>query len=155
MDLLTGRAPFILFKLKKVLYWGNQDQEMDFTTINNTAEFTANAALDNSTPRFLNIVGEQISARNLADVASDVTGEKFRPLRAGSLRQLERMIKITRRIFPQKNAVYPPWQGMQYMHNMYGGEPKINDINNDRYPDIKWTSIREVLSSYAEKKDVL
>ena len=53
MDMLTGRAPFILFKLKRVLCWGNADQRMDFTTIDDTATFTAAAALDASTPRRL------------------------------------------------------------------------------------------------------
>jgi nucleoside-diphosphate-sugar epimerase len=45
----------ILFKLKRVLYWGNADQRMDFTTIDDTAAFTASAALDPSTPRFLRL----------------------------------------------------------------------------------------------------
>jgi nucleoside-diphosphate-sugar epimerase len=45
-DMLTGQMPLILFKLKRVLYWGDPDQRMDFTTIDNTAAFTASAALD-------------------------------------------------------------------------------------------------------------
>lgn len=49
-DLLTGQAPIILFKLKRVLYWGDADQRMDFTTTDDTAAFTAAAALDPSTP---------------------------------------------------------------------------------------------------------
>ena len=65
-DMLTGQAPFILFKLKRVLYWGNPDQLMDFTTMSDTAAFTAAAALDSSTPRILRIAGEQTSVRKLA-----------------------------------------------------------------------------------------
>jgi uncharacterized protein YbjT (DUF2867 family) len=42
-ELLTGQAPVILFGLKRVLYWGSADQLLDFTTIDNTAEFTAKA----------------------------------------------------------------------------------------------------------------
>src|ERR1019366_10522218 len=30
-ELLTGQMPLILFKRKRVLYWGNADQRMDFT----------------------------------------------------------------------------------------------------------------------------
>ena len=30
-DMLTGVAPIILFKRKRVLYWQNADQRMDFT----------------------------------------------------------------------------------------------------------------------------
>jgi NmrA-like family len=51
-DMLTGQMPLILFKLKRVLYWGDADQRMGFTTMDDTASFTASAALDPSTPRF-------------------------------------------------------------------------------------------------------
>ena len=59
-ELLTGQMPLIFFKLKRVLYWADADQRMDFTTMNNTAAFTASAALDPSTPRFLRIAGDQL-----------------------------------------------------------------------------------------------
>ena len=47
-ELLTGQMPLILFKLKRVLCWGDADQRMDFTTIDDTAAFTARAAVDPS-----------------------------------------------------------------------------------------------------------
>jgi nucleoside-diphosphate-sugar epimerase len=72
-ELLTGQMPLILFKLKRVLYWGNPDQRMDFTTIDDTAAFTASAALDPSTPRFMRIAGDQLSARDLTVLVSEVT----------------------------------------------------------------------------------
>jgi uncharacterized protein YbjT (DUF2867 family) len=146
-DMLTGQAPFVLFKLKRVLYWGNPDQLMDFTTMNDTAAFTAAAALDPSTPRILRIAGEQTSARKLAKAASEIMGNRFRLLRAGSLKTLDRLIRIMRALFPQTEALYPPWQGMQYMHNMFSGLAKLDPLDNDRYPDIRWTSIRNVLET--------
>jgi len=45
-DMLTGQMPVILFKLRRVLYWGDADQRMDFTTIDDTAAFTARTAPD-------------------------------------------------------------------------------------------------------------
>ena len=42
-DMLTGQMPLILFKLKRVLYWGDADQRMDFTTMDDTAAFTCAA----------------------------------------------------------------------------------------------------------------
>lgn len=146
-DLLLGQAPIILFKLKRVVYWENPDQLLDFTTMDNTAEFTALAALDPSTPRFLRIAGDQISARGLAEVATEVTGEKFRLFRAGGLRRLETLIRVTRAIFPQRGALYPPWQGMQYVHNMFSGQAKLEPLDNDRYPEIRWTKVRDVLAA--------
>ncbi len=148
MDLLVGPAPIILFNLKRVVYWGNPDQLLDFTAIDNVAEFTALAALDPSTPRFLRIAGDQISARGLAEVASEVTGKKFRLLRAGSLKTLEVLIKVTRMIRPQRDALYPIWQGMQYLHNMFSGQAKLEPLDNDRYPSIRWIKVQDFLAAY-------
>ena len=147
MELLTGQAPFILFRFRRVVYWENADQAMDFTTIDDTAAYTAAAALDRTTPRFLRIAGDVTTARGLAETASRVTGERFTLLRAGALSRLEKLIAVTRFFSPGKNDVYPPWQGMQYMHNMFDGRPKLDPLDNERFPSLRWTSIRDVLSS--------
>ncbi|HEX7499308.1 MAG TPA: aromatic alcohol reductase [Polyangia bacterium] len=150
MDLLTGQAPFILFKWKRVLYWGNADQRMDFTTIDDTAAFTAAVALDAApTPRMLHIAGDRISARDLVSIVSEVTGQKFRLFRAGGLATLATLIKVARTLFPNPKALYPPWQGMQYMHNMSSGLADVERPDNDRYPGMRWTTAREVLARSA------
>jgi nucleoside-diphosphate-sugar epimerase len=143
--LLTGEAPVVLFKLRRVVYWGDADQLLDFTTMDDSAEFTAAVALDSSTPRFLRIAGDQISARGLMDVASEVTKHKFKLFRAGGLRRYGRLIRFTQLVFPQKGALYPVWQGMQYMHNMYSGRAKLEPLDNERYPGMRWTTVRDVL----------
>jgi nucleoside-diphosphate-sugar epimerase len=144
-DMLTGQMPLILFKAKRVLYWGDAGQRMDFTTIDDTAVFTACAALDPSTPRFLRIAGDQLSARELAEVVSEVTGQKFRLFRAGSLGTLGALIRIARAIAPGEKQLYPAWQGMQYMRNMFDGRAKLEPLDNGRYPGIRWTTVRDVL----------
>ncbi len=144
-ELLTGQAPVILFGLKRVLYWGNADQLLDFTTIDNTAEFTAKAALAGSTPRYLRIAGDVRNVRGLAADAAKVTGDHFKLLRAGGLGVLHTMIKITRTLLPKKKEVFPPWQGMQYLHNMFTGLPKLAPLDNGRYPGIHWTSVQDIL----------
>jgi nucleoside-diphosphate-sugar epimerase len=147
MDLLTGQAPVVLFKLKRILYWGSADQPLDFTTIANTAAYTAAAALDPTTPRYLRVAGEVATVRDLQAAAGAATGQRFRRLRAGGLWVLKLMIKITRRLVPAPKEVFPPWQGMQYLHNMFTGLPKFESLDNDRYPDIQWTKVREVLAT--------
>jgi nucleoside-diphosphate-sugar epimerase len=148
-DLLTGQAPIILFKWKRVVYWGDADQLLDFTTMENTASFTAAAALDSNSPRFLRVAGDVVSSRGIKEAASQATGKPFSLLRAGGLGAFETMIKITRTLLPKNNEVFPPWQGMQYLHNMYSGLPKLDPLDNNRYPNIKWTSVREVLATRA------
>lgn len=146
MDLLTGQAPVILPGPRRVVYWGNADQPLDFTTIVDTAAFTAAAALDPATPRFLRVAGETASIRGLQAAASEVTGRPFRLFRVGGLGILATMINVTRTLLPAKDEVFPPWQGMQYLHNMFTGLPKLEPLDNDRYPDIRWTQVREVLT---------
>ena len=146
-EMLTGQMPLILFKRRRVLYWGDADQRMDFTTIDDTAAFTASAALDPSTPRFLRIAGDQLSTRELAVVASEVTGEKFRLFRVGGLGMLGALIKVARTFAPGEKELYPAWQGMQYMRNMLDGRAKLEPLDNDRYPGIYWTTARDVLSA--------
>jgi len=145
-DMLTGQAPIILFKWKRVLYWEDADQRMDFTTIDDTAAFTAAAALDSATPRFLRIAGDQLNARELASAASEVTGHTFRLFRAGGLGRLQTVIKVARAVFPASTALYPPWQGMQYLHNMFSGQAILDPLDNDRYPRMHWTTVRDVLA---------
>jgi nucleoside-diphosphate-sugar epimerase len=146
-DILTGQMPLILFKLKRVLYWGDADQRMDFTTMDDTAAFTASAALDPSTPRILRIAGDQVSARELTAVVSEVTGKKFRLFRAGGLGMLGTLIKVARTVAPGEKELYPAWQGMQYMRNMFDGRAKLEPLDNDRYPSMRWTTVRDVLSA--------
>ncbi len=146
-DMLTGQMPLILFKLKRVLYWGDADQRMDFTTMDDTAAFTARAALDTSTPRFLRIAGNELSARELAAIASEVTGDQFRLFRAGGLGTYCTLIKVAHTAAPGETKLYPAWQGMQYTCDMLEGRAKLEPLDNDRYPDMQWTSVRDVLSA--------
>ena len=147
-DMLTGQAPIAIQRFKRVLYWGSADQVMDFTTIDDTAAFTAAAALDPATPRFLSIAGDQITARDLVGIARDVTGEKYKLFRAGGLGRLERIIKVMRKLFPAPNELYPPWQGMQYLHNMSSGRARLDRLDNGRYRGMQWTTARTILEKW-------
>lgn len=147
MDLLKGQAPVVLPGPRRVVYWGDADQPLDFTTMVNTAEFTAAAALDPSTPRYLRVAGEVASIRGLQAAATEATGRPFKLFRAGSLGTLATLIKVTQTLAPAKDEVFPPWQGMQYLHNMLSGQAKLPEpLDNARYPEIRYTQVREVLA---------
>ena len=147
MDLLKGQAPLVQPGIRRIVYWGDADQPLDFTTMVDTASFAAAAALDATTPRYLRVAGEVASIRQLQHAASAATGQPFKLLRAGSLGLLETMIKVTKTLAPAPNEVFPPWQGMQYLHNMLSGQAKLPEpLDNARYPDIRYTRIRELLA---------
>jgi nucleoside-diphosphate-sugar epimerase len=145
-DMLTGQMPLILFKQKKILYWGSADHKMGFTTINDTATYTAHAALDVNTPRYLRIAGDQLSPREIKAIMTEITGEKFGFFRPGGSGLLGILIKISRTIAPGKKELYPAWQGMQYMHNMIDERSDVPVLDNNRYPGMRFTSVKELLS---------
>ncbi len=150
-DMLTGQMPLILFKKKMVLYWGNADHRMSFTTINDTALYTANTALDDSSPRFLRIAGDQISPREIKEVISEITGTRYRQFRAGGLGLLSTLIKIARKVAPGEKEIYPAFQGMQYMRNMIDDRAKLSITDNNRYPGMYWTTAKDVLTAHLKK----
>lgn len=151
-DMLTGQMPLILFKQKMVLYWGDGDHRWDFTTMDNVAEYTAHAAIDKTTPRYLRIAGDQISVKEVKKEVSDVTGDTYRLFRAGGKGLLSFIIKVSRTVSPGEDELYPAWQGMQYMRNMIDERSKIDKLDNVRYPDIKWTTVRDVLTDFNKSK---
>lgn len=148
MDMLTGQAPFILFKHHRVLFWSNAEQVHDFTTMDDTAAFTAAAALEAHTPRTLKISGETISALGLAAVMTSLTGRLHRLQWAGTLGTLKAMIAVGRFVQPAPNEVFPAWQGMQYMHNMFGGRAVLTPLDNARFPELQWTPVRDALREH-------
>ncbi|MBB4659466.1 NmrA family NAD(P)-binding protein [Parvularcula dongshanensis] len=145
-SLLAGQAPLIQHKIRRVLYWGSPEQKLDFTTMDDTADFTAAAALDPEAPRILRIAGSEVSARDLARTMTELTGEEYGTLWAGSLGMLRGMIRIAKAVSPDEDAVFPAWQGMQYMANMFSGHGKLSPLDNDRYQGIGWTPVTDVLA---------
>ncbi len=145
MDLLTTDMPLILFKQKRILCWGNPDQILEFTTTENTAEFTAAAAIDDNTPRYLRIAGDKLSCNDFVQLLTELTTKKYKIFRPGGIRLLNFLIRVTRFFSPSKNELYPAWQGMQYMRDIMEGRIIFQKYDNDRYSNIKWTSVKEFL----------
>jgi hypothetical protein len=146
-DLLPDQMPFILLKPKMILYWGKADFKWGFTTMDNTAEYTANVALDIKTPRYLRIASDTINPREMRQIAMEVYGVPFKMFSPGGKTFLGALIKIIRKFSSSENELYPAWQGMQYMHNMIDERSFIKTYDNQRYPEIHWMSMKEYLLS--------
>ena len=147
LDMLGAEMPIIRSGIHRVLYWHDADEILDFTTKDDTAAYTAEAALDEDAPRILRIAGASVSARDIAAVMSTVSGHRYRTLWADSLGTLGLMIRIAKLIAPQPDAAFPPWQGMQYMRDQFSGLVRLSHLDNDRYPGLTWTSARDHLST--------
>jgi nucleoside-diphosphate-sugar epimerase len=144
-ELLTGEMPLILSKIKRVLYWGNANVQMDFTHTNDVAKFTAAAALDPTTPRYLYIHGDRMSSSEVRTLMSELREKQYTLLRPGGIGLLNFVIKIAKKLLPGTSELYPAWQGMQYMRDMMEGRAVIQAYDNNRYEGIQWTTIKEYL----------
>lgn len=153
MDMLASPMSLADQKKRKVIYMGSADQKLDFTTMADTAAYTAAVAADpNPTPKILRIAGDTFSARDLAAAAARADGTASeRPFAVswmGSLGLLGPMIKMMRFVTGGEDKIMPMWQGMQYMANMFSGEGKLDPLDNDRYPEIKWTKAEGFLREH-------
>ena len=147
-EILMYGTPMLDFERRSVGYWESADQPLDFTTMNDTAAFTAAAALDASAPPVLRVAGDSLSARTLAEVASEVKGHAFELARMGSLEDLAGYIARERAAHPEtENEVFPRWQSSQYMHNMFSGRAKLEPLDNARYPGIRYTTVRDFIAA--------
>ncbi len=145
-DILNYGTPIYDFRNYTVGYWGDDpDWKMDFTTMDNTADYTAAAALDSATPRVLRIASFQVSPKDLAAIGEKVKGKEFKLVPMGSLEDFAAANKRDRAAHPEgEKEVFPEWQGKQYLHSMFSVH---NDtLDNDRYSDVEWTNAVDVIS---------
>ncbi|KAK9481532.1 putative pinoresinol-lariciresinol reductase 3 [Lipomyces starkeyi] len=143
-ELLLGAMPIVNHRLCRVMYVGSAEQKIDFTTIPDVAAFTAAVAADpNPTPRVLRCAGDEVSAKDIAAIMSRVKGVKYTTMWIGSVGFLEWMIWLVRK-FGGEDQIFPPWQGMQYMANTFSGVGKLEPLDNDRYPELKWTEVEDL-----------
>jgi len=147
MDILQYGMPLLDFKARSVSYWGDADQLLDFTTMDDVGAYTAEAALDDAAPAVLRIAGDQQSPRQLAALATEVLGETFTLQYMGSTEEMAAAIQSVRLANPgSETEEFPRFQQMQYLHNMFTGRAKLNPLDNDRYPGMKWTTVRQLLA---------
>jgi len=147
-DLLTGQAPIVLFDRHAVLFWGDADQRLDFTTKDDVAVVTAAAALDDRAPRVVEVAGDTVTPRDLATIMTELTGRRHRLVPAGTPGLLGAVARVMRAASTETDEPFPVWQGMQYLVTMASGVGLLRHVGNDRYGVRPWTSARDVLAEH-------
>jgi hypothetical protein len=145
-DILGYGTPIYNVKNYSVGYWGDKsDWKIDFTTMDDTADYTAAAAIDAETPKILRIASFQISPNELVAVGAEVKQQEFKLIPMGSMEDFSASNKQERSANPEgEKELYPSWQGKQYLHSMFSVQN--TPLDNDRYPDIQWKSASDVIS---------
>lgn len=152
MDLMVGDSPMINHKSRKVAYIGSTTQLLDFTTMADTAAYTAALAADpKPAPNFLRIASDVVNVKNIAEAQTNVEGARYKASWMGSIGSAEFMIRVLR-LFGGENETFPAWQGMQYMANMFSGAGKLEPLDNNRYPELTWTKIEDFFREHKNKK---
>jgi uncharacterized protein YbjT (DUF2867 family) len=147
MDILAYGNPLLDLRKHSTTYWGEPDQLLDFTTMDDTATVTALAALAPDAPRYVRVAGDTLNAQALSAIGQETTGQQFALVRAGSLADLSAAIDQTRAADPGgENEEFPRWQQMQYIRNMSSGKAKLEPLDNARYGQIKWTKVRDLVT---------
>lgn len=154
-ELLTsGKLPMINDNWHKIMHFGSATQKLDFTTVPDIAAYTAAVAADASTtPRFLRIAGQSVSATDLAEIVSRVKGREYTTFWTGSVGFLRTIIAILKVVIGGvEDKPMTAWQGMQYLENMISGKGKLDPIDNGRYPELVWTTVEQALKEADEVK---
>ncbi|MBL3658790.1 NmrA family NAD(P)-binding protein [Fulvivirga sediminis] len=150
-DILKYSTPALNLKDRSISYWGEKaDWKLDFTTMDDTAAFTAEVALDNDAPRNLQIASFQISPNMLWSDVKEITGEEFSLRRLSSMEDFAAFIKKQRADNPAgENELYAKWQQSQYMYSMFSTHH--HQLANGRYENLTWTTGLAYLKSFVNR----
>lgn len=147
MDILAYGMPLFDLRNHSVTHWGDPDQTLDFTTMDDTAAVTAQAALAENPGRTVRVAGDQLSPRQLAALGSDLTGTSFQLVTAGSIADLGGIIEQARAADPEaETQEFPRFQQLQYLRNMFSGKAKLAPVDNAAYPGVAWTRVRDLVA---------
>lgn len=124
-------------------YWGDGEQPCDFTTIDDTAKYTAEAIADpEMTNKALKVAGDVLTMKQLLATYEEVTGKKLEEKRLGSVDDLKAWIAKT------KQTARSPFEYLmqQYHYAMVSGKGKLDELHNDRYQHIKPITVKQFIT---------
>lgn len=134
-----------LFDAEKgiVRYWGNGTTPIDWTTWEDTAGFTAAAAIDErKVPERLFVSGDRLDVLTFVKTWEKVHGKTLVVQQLGSLEDLAQ--ETNRQLKEQPQNMYA-WLPLMYARGTFGGEALLGPRENDRYPEIKPATVEEAI----------
>lgn len=138
---LFGFIRVIDLEKQAAYLWGDGKQQMDWTTCADTARSTAEVAVDERpVPGVFSVAGDVLDFEGIVHAYESGSGKKLRVERLGSLEDLDARIGELQKAGPASFRTYLP---LTYYRSILNGEGKLNQLMNDRYPSIRWTSVSE------------
>lgn len=114
-------------------FWGSGTETFDATTVADTARYAARAALDATLPSGkLAVAAQQLSFGHMSDAVETLTGQSYTRHSLGTVDDLRQAIAETRRRDTDPAAPVM----LVYLLFMLTGQTALDDLQNDRYPDV-------------------
>lgn len=124
--------------------WGDGKAPMAWTTYADTAQYTAEAAVDErSVPRKLYVAGSVLDFDQLVAEYEAGSGKKLKVERLGTIAELSVRIASIQQANPQNLVAYLP---LTYLRSIMSGEGQLGALMNDRYPSVTPTTVREYVA---------
>lgn len=120
-------------------YWGDGDEPIEFTSYADTAEFTAEVALDPQAGRFVRIAGNVLTWLELHQALNRASGRRLELRRLGSIGDLEK--EVEQRKVGSTNVF--DYLAKQYFWVMSTGKARLEPLENHRYPGVTPTGAEE------------
>ncbi len=124
-------------------YWGDGEMLMDLTTTDDTAKYVAEAVSDPALANTaLEVAGDTLTPKQLRTTYEEATGSKLTEKSLGSIAQMQASIATKKASASSiEEYVYD-----QYLYAMESGKGKLDQIQNDRYLQIKPKTVKQFLS---------
>ena len=121
-------------------FWGDGNDPFDATSVEDTARYTARAAVDRNLPsgKFA-LAGEQLTFNGIIDVVEHVSGRTFERRSQGTIADLKQTIARQRAADPDSMAAL----GNTYILYMLDGTTALTDLQNGRYLDLRPETYRQ------------
>ena len=135
LDMLATGAGTVAFDDEAGIatFWGTGEDRFDATTVDDTARYTARVAVDPSVPsgKFA-IAGQQLSLSDIVSAVERGNGRRYERRSRGTTGDLRTWITDQRAAGETMAAMYGTYQLY-----MLTGQTALDDLQNDRYPDIE------------------
>ncbi|KAF7943190.1 hypothetical protein EAE96_011127 [Botrytis aclada] len=132
----------------KFRYYGTADEQLEMTTMKDTANFVAAVSVDRKAVGAVKYRGDSKSFKKLARSYQEAFGVEPNIQRLGSLKNLhDNMTSVFKR--NPRNGL--AWTGLYGQYWMSNGQTLLGDTGNGRYPKVVPTTAEEFLKGHTKE----
>jgi hypothetical protein len=133
---------------RKAHLWGAGEVPFEMTTYEDTARYTARAAVLREVPDRFEVAGDSLTFWQVLEVLDKHGGHRLEVVQHGSLEDLDRKIANLKDQAPHN--VYA-WLPLMYWRAMLNGKGRLHHRIDAKFPDIRPTSVAEYVAANIRK----